>query len=85
MASTRLGCKGASGFFKGGILKDPTILAFPSLFSSSFFFLFSQAGEPGMKEERKEEEASFPAAHMTRAPTKRITRTQIARTAHSTF
>ena len=37
MASTRLGCTGASGFFKGGILKDPTILAFPSLFSSSLF------------------------------------------------
>ena len=69
----------------GGILKDPTILAFPSLFSSSLILFFSHAGDPGIKEERKADEAYFPAAHMTPAPTRRITRTQMERTAHAIY
>ena len=69
----------------GGILKEPTILAFPSLFSSSLFLFFSHAGDPGMREERKAEEASFPAAHNTVAPTRRITRNQMERTAHAIY
>ena len=77
--------RGFAWLEEGGILKDPTILAFPSLFSSSLFLFFSHAGEPGIKEERKAEEASFPAAHITPAPTKRITRTQIKRTAHAIY
>ena len=77
--------RGVAPLEEGGILKDPTILAFPSLFSSSLFLFFSHAGEPGMSEERKAEEASFPAAHKTAAPTKRITRTQMERTAHAIY
>ena len=77
--------RGVAPLEEGGILKEPTILAFPSLFSTSLFLFFSHAGEPGIKEERKAEEASFPAAHKTAAPTKRITRTQMERTAHAIY
>ena len=86
MARTLLAWAGGFfGFEEGGILKDPTILAFPSLFSSSLFLFFSHAGDPGMSEERKAEEASFPAAHNTAAPTRRITRTQMERTAQAIY
>ena len=73
------------GLEDGGILKEPTILAFPRLASSSFLLLFCQAAEPGMREERKEEEDSFAAAHMTSAPTKRITKTQTHRAAQAIY
>ena len=73
------------GLEDGGILKEPTILAFPRLASSSFLLLFCQAAEPGMREERKAEEDSFAAAHITRAPTKRITRTHMATAAKAIY
>ena len=78
------GVEGAGGE-EGGILKDPTILAFPLLASSAFFLFLAQAREPGMREERKEEEASLAAAHMTRAPTSKIMRIQIARAAKAIY
>ena len=70
---------------EGGILKDPTILALPSLASLALLLFFCQAGEPGMREERKAEEASLAAAHITPAPTSRITRTQIASAAKAIY
>ena len=79
VAKTFLPSGWGRGGDEGGILKDPAILAFPFFSSSSFLFLFCQAGEPGIREERKEESFSFSAAQRTKRPVRRMSKIQTAR------